>query len=120
LYDDPPDSSSADSLISECNPDPDQSLPPSLPHHRPHDARNVNFPGAAKTYGRTTSFMDKFNEDQYSAFRTTNVHYPFTGKNEWELALFLLSSGLSMRKIDSFLQLKMVIPSTPSCLVIAK
>jgi hypothetical protein len=119
LHDDPPNNNSADSLISERNLDTERSPSPSLPHHQPHDAQNVKFPGAAKTYGRTKSFMDKFNDDQYSAFRTTNVYYPYTGKNEWELASFLLSSGLSMRKIDNFLQLKMVITSTSSCLFIA-
>jgi hypothetical protein len=52
--------------------------------------------------------MDKFNNDQYSEFRTSNIHYPFSGKAEWELASFLLSSGLSMKKINNFLKLEMV------------
>jgi hypothetical protein len=97
-----------DSLAPEYIFDPERSPSPSLPDHQPH-VQSAKFPGAAKTYGRTKSFMDKFNDDRYSSFRTTNLYYPFSGKNEWELASFLLSSGLSMRKIDEFLQLRMVI-----------
>lgn len=82
-----------------------QQLPP--PRHQPHVQR-VEFPGAAKTYGRTKTFMDHFDDDKYSGLRTTNPYYPFAGKNDWELGSFLLSSGLSMRKIDDFLRLKMV------------
>jgi hypothetical protein len=54
--------------------------------------------------------MDRFDNDQHSDSRVENIHYPFTGKDEWELASFLHSSGLSMRKIDGFLELKMVMP----------
>ena len=84
----------------------EQSPPPSPPQL---DAKRVEFSGAAKTYGRAKTFMDRFNDDKYSGFRATNIYYPFAGKNEWELSSFLLSSGLSMRKIDDFLRLKMVI-----------
>lgn len=83
-----------------------QQPPPS--HDQPHK-RRVGFPSAAKTYSRTKTFMDRFNDDQYSGFRTTNVYYPFAGKSEWELGSFLLSSGLSMKKIDNFLWLNIVI-----------
>jgi len=55
--------------------------------------------------------MERFDDDKYSGFRTTNIYYPFAGKDEWELGSFLLSSGLSMKKIDDFLRLKMVILS---------
>ncbi|KAG2060015.1 hypothetical protein BDR06DRAFT_842001, partial [Suillus hirtellus] len=34
--------------------------------------------------------------------------YPFSCKQDWEIASWLLHSGLSMGKIDSFLSLKMV------------
>ena len=80
---------------------------PFLSHCQPY-AQCVGFSGAATTYSRAKSFMDRFDDDRYSEFRTTNIYYPFAGKDEWELGSFLLSSGLSMRKIDNFLQLKMV------------
>jgi hypothetical protein len=73
---------------------------PCLPH--------VKFPGAAKTYSRGATFMDWFHNDPYSGFRASNIYYPFKGKDEWELASFLLSSGLPMKKVDEFLRLKMV------------
>lgn len=66
------------------------------------------FPEAAATYGRATSFMDRFDSDPHATSRITNLHYPFAGKDEWELASFLHSSGLSMHKIDEFLKLKLV------------
>jgi len=99
-----------DPPIPEYIPSTRQSPSPPPPHYQPH-AWHVEFPGAAKTHGQMKTFMDKFDDDQYSGFRTTNTYYPFAGKSEWELASFLLSSGLSMRKIDDFLWLKMVILS---------
>jgi len=65
------------------------------------------------TYGKAATFMDRFNEDQYAPFHTSNKFYPFSSKVEWELASFLLSSDLSMRKIDEFLKLKLVGQSQP-------
>ena len=78
--------------------------------HRQSSYR-VEFPGAGATYGRMPSFLDRFDSDQYSDLRTDNIYYPFAGKYEWELGSFLHSSGLSMRKIDEFLKLKMVMIS---------
>ena len=78
------------------------------PSPAPPTSSRVNFPGAGMTYGRASTFMDRFSEDQYAPFRTTNMFYPFTNEVEWELASFLLSSDLSMRKIDEFLKLKLV------------
>lgn len=98
----------ADPLIPECTLNTPQSPSPTPPH-RQSIIQRIEFSGAAKIYGRAKTFMDKFNNDRYSGFRTTNLYYPFAGKDEWELASFLLSSGLSMRKIDDFLRLKMVI-----------
>lgn len=66
------------------------------------------FPGAAKIFSVGPTFMDKFDADQYSGFRATNLYYPFASREEWELALWLLRSGLSMRAIDSFLKLQKV------------
>ncbi|KAG2080578.1 uncharacterized protein F5147DRAFT_749292 [Suillus discolor] len=54
------------------------------------------FPGASQTYGTGHTFLDLFNSDENS--------WP---KN-WELASWLLHSGLSMGKIDSFLSLEII------------
>jgi len=80
--------------------------PEAAPQRRP--LYRVEFPRAGVTYGRATTFMDRFNNDEHSGSRTNNIYYPFAGKDEWEIGSFLHSSGLSMRKIDEFLKLKMV------------
>ncbi|KAI6138406.1 hypothetical protein BKA82DRAFT_4366524 [Pisolithus tinctorius] len=67
-----------------------------------------DFEGAAKTFGLGPTFMDKFNGDQFSNLRASNLYYPFNSHNEWELASWLLRSGLSMRAIDSFLSLSII------------
>ena len=85
-----------------------QQSPPPSPHQL--SSHYIEFPGAVKMYGRAATFMDRFHNNQYSEFRSSNVYYLFAGKDEWELASFLLSSGLSMSKINEFLRLKMVTP----------
>ncbi|KAF8425395.1 hypothetical protein L210DRAFT_3421273 [Boletus edulis BED1] len=52
--------------------------------------------------------MDKFNRDEFSDARKSNLYYPFACRNEWELVLWLLHSGLSMKAIDAFLSLPIV------------
>ena len=66
------------------------------------------FDGAAQTYGLGPTFMDTFGSDQFSEFRKSNHYYPFASHSEWELALWLLCSGLSMQAIDAFLSLPIV------------
>ncbi|KAG1741933.1 hypothetical protein EDB19DRAFT_1617407, partial [Suillus lakei] len=39
-------------------------------------------------------------------------YYPFSGQKDWEIVSWLLRSGLSMGKIDSFLSLNMVSKSS--------
>ncbi|KAI5993707.1 hypothetical protein F5J12DRAFT_698290, partial [Pisolithus orientalis] len=67
-----------------------------------------DFEGTAKMFGLGPTFMDKFNGDQFSNLWPSNLYYPFNSHNEWELALWLLHSGLSMRAIDSFLSLSII------------
>ena len=64
-----------------------------------------HFLGVAQQYCSGSMFMDKFNMDKFSNLRTSNLYYPFISHEEWELALWLLCSGLSMRVIDAFLAL---------------
>ncbi|KAF9037975.1 hypothetical protein BJ165DRAFT_1352997, partial [Panaeolus papilionaceus] len=58
------------------------------------------------TEGQT--FMDKFDQDIHASKRKSNVYYPFSTRAEWELAYFLLQSGLSMLSIDDFLKLDLI------------
>ncbi|KAG2750291.1 hypothetical protein P692DRAFT_20729847 [Suillus brevipes Sb2] len=66
------------------------------------------FRGASQSYGTGHTFLDLFNSDENSAYHARNLYYPFGGRKDWELASWLLHSGLSMGKIDSFLSLEMV------------
>ena len=68
------------------------------------------FPGAVKIFASGVTFMDRFDANQLSNFHSTNLYYPFASCEEWELAAWLLRSGLSMRAIDAFLKLSEVCP----------
>ena len=64
--------------------------------------------GAACTHGSGTSFMNDFDLDRFSDLRKTNLYYPFASRQDWQLGFFLLSSGMSMARIDQFLRLEWV------------
>lgn len=80
---------------------PDASLASGSPYIEVH-------PGAGKVLGHGSTFMDGFEADLYAEERRELPYYPFTSRDEWELASFLLRSSLSMKAIDTFLSLKMV------------
>ncbi|KAF9035863.1 hypothetical protein BJ165DRAFT_1355211, partial [Panaeolus papilionaceus] len=70
-----------------------------------------NFPGASSTWNTThpgKTFMELFAEDPFTSARVNVPYYPFSTRDEWEVASFLLQSGMSMAKIDEFLKLKMI------------
>jgi hypothetical protein len=64
--------------------------------------------GASYTFGQGETYMKLFDEDEHAEKRKTNLYYPFASQPEWELASFLLKSGLSMGMMDEFLKLQMV------------
>ncbi|KAG2131043.1 hypothetical protein DEU56DRAFT_872231 [Suillus clintonianus] len=66
------------------------------------------FPDASQTYGKGHTFLDLFHSDKNSVYCTKNLYYLFSGRKEWEVASWLLRSGLSMGKINSFLSLEMI------------
>ncbi|KAG1738912.1 uncharacterized protein EDB91DRAFT_1237678 [Suillus paluster] len=66
------------------------------------------FPGAAETYGMGHMFLGLFNTNENSVYRKTNLYYLFSCKQDWKIASWLLHSGLSMGKIDTFLSLEMI------------
>ena len=66
------------------------------------------YEGAAKEYGSGMTFMDEFDRDQFAGEHIENLYYPFTLRDEWEFAAFLLHSNLSMAFIDSLLLLNLV------------
>ena len=66
------------------------------------------FTGASQVFGSGRTFMDNFDLDDFSHLRRENTYYPFASKADWEVAAFLLRSGLSMAKIDDLLNLELV------------
>jgi hypothetical protein len=66
------------------------------------------YPGAAEIKSKEKTFMDIFDNDEHASKRCSNLYYPFASAKEWEVASFLLKSGLSMTKIDEFLKLELV------------
>ncbi|OJA17504.1 hypothetical protein AZE42_11883 [Rhizopogon vesiculosus] len=46
------------------------------------------------------TFLDLFDADEYAECRKDNLFYPFTSREEWEVANFLLRSPLSMAVIN--------------------
>ncbi|KAG0707629.1 hypothetical protein DFH29DRAFT_979895 [Suillus ampliporus] len=65
-------------------------------------------PEPSQTYSRGYTFLDLFHSDENSMYRAANHYYPFSGRKDWEVASWLLRSGLSMVKINSFLSLEMI------------
>ena len=82
----------------DCPPTPPDPLLP----------RSVDFPDASFVYSCSNGFMGNFYDDTHAEERASNIYFPFQSKGEWEVASFLSSSGLSMKRIDEFLSLSMV------------
>ncbi|KAG1843265.1 hypothetical protein DFJ58DRAFT_844373 [Suillus subalutaceus] len=66
-----------------------------------------HFPEPPLAFEESYTFLGLFDADENSIYRKTNLYYPFSGRREWKLAAWLLHSGLSMEKINSFLALEM-------------
>jgi len=66
------------------------------------------FSGAAQTYNGGSTFIGKFDTDEFSNQRTSNIYYPFASRGDWELGSWLLRSSLSIGVIDSLLSLILV------------
>ena len=64
--------------------------------------------GTSEVHGGGETFLAQFNKDQYSAHCLTNIYYPFANSDNWELANFLLKSGLSMHAINKYLSLGVI------------
>lgn len=81
--------------------------PTTNPSSQPSFVKEL-YQGAALVYGTGQTFIDGFNADRNYEHRAEHPYYPFASRHEWELAFFLLQSGLSMAKIDHFLKLNLV------------
>ncbi|KAG1733273.1 hypothetical protein EDB19DRAFT_1830994 [Suillus lakei] len=66
------------------------------------------YPKPSQSYGKGHTFFNLFNSDENSMYCAKNPYYPFSGQKDWEIVSWLLHSGLSMGKIDSFLSVDMI------------
>jgi hypothetical protein len=66
------------------------------------------FADAAHEWGTGKTFMGNFDLDDFADQRKKNLYYPFASKEDWEIAAFLLCSGMSMVLIVDFLKLQIV------------
>ncbi|KDQ57872.1 hypothetical protein JAAARDRAFT_57695 [Jaapia argillacea MUCL 33604] len=64
-----------------------------------------HFAGASVCFGKGRSFMAKFDEDEHASKRSSNIYYPFSCREDWEFASYLLRSSLTMEEIDDLLAL---------------
>ncbi|KAG2369063.1 hypothetical protein BDR07DRAFT_1371648 [Suillus spraguei] len=64
------------------------------------------YDGVGACYSQDGStFLDLFDADEYAECRVDNLYYPFTSKEEWDVADYILRLSLSMAAIDEFLKL---------------
>ena len=49
-------------------------------------------PTSSQVYRCGETFMDRCDKDEFMERRKSNIYYPFTSRDEWELASFLLCS----------------------------
>lgn len=68
----------------------------------------TEYPGAGQIFGQGKTFMDTFDSDKHASKREQNLYYPFSSRDEWEFACYLLRSSLSMGAIDQLLNLELV------------
>ena len=80
---------------------PEEVMPPMSRFVETYEGCSEAFPG-----GKT--FMDAFHNDQYADERQQNLYFPFALCKEWQFALWLLHSGLTLTSIDSLLALDIV------------
>ncbi|KAI5996952.1 hypothetical protein EDD15DRAFT_2163119 [Pisolithus albus] len=66
----------------------------------------VTFPRASEIFEGGETFLTRFELDPYAVCRRLFPFYPFANLDDWRVANFLLTSGLSMRALDEFLSLE--------------
>jgi hypothetical protein len=65
-------------------------------------------PNTPLVFGSGPGFMEEFNTGPHAEKRSENIYHPFSSKEEWGLASWLLCSGLSMRAMNDLLALPIV------------
>ena len=85
---------------------------PATTSQNPEDRQNPfiikKHPTSGRVYRPGETFIDQCDKDKFTERRKGNIYYPFTTRDEWELASFLLNSRLSMAAVNHFLKLELV------------
>ncbi len=87
---------------------------PALVFPHPHPIRptnhllNTTLRLAPPSVAAGTVLEEIRKSDQFAEQRWGNIYYPFASKEDWEVAAWLIESGLSMGEIDKFLKLAFV------------
>lgn len=89
------------------SPLPPPPPPPPISETSPHiNTPAVEYhPRSSFIYGQGANTFERIQGDSLAQRREANPHYPFQGREEWELARFLARSSLSQTEIDDFLKL---------------
>ncbi|KAI5992832.1 hypothetical protein EDC04DRAFT_2911072 [Pisolithus marmoratus] len=66
------------------------------------------FLGTSQCYPSGRMLMDHIFSNEHSKLHKDNLFYPFTSQQDWQIALWLLCSCLSMAAINSFLSLDLI------------
>lgn len=71
-------------------------------------ARTEYYPGAALTYGKGTTFLESFSDDQYAHQRADNKYFPLTTRAEWEFTSILMRMHCSLAEKTELLNTSLV------------
>ncbi|KAG1829540.1 hypothetical protein DFJ58DRAFT_848691 [Suillus subalutaceus] len=58
-------------------------------------------PKPPQTYGRGHTFLDSFRSDANNTYRKENHYYPFSGRKDWEVALWVYATAQRLCRIYS-------------------
>ncbi|KLO05486.1 hypothetical protein SCHPADRAFT_946867 [Schizopora paradoxa] len=69
------------------------------------------YDGAGEDFGEGNTILDEISLAYFVEQRRTNRYFPFKNKDDWEVAAWISTSGLSMAETDRFLKLQFVASS---------
>ncbi|KIJ52822.1 hypothetical protein M422DRAFT_155757 [Sphaerobolus stellatus SS14] len=87
----------------ECNSSPNISHP-GTPAPKPSKAHYHRFQGAGRTYGRAKTRWEQMREERIASLK--DRWGGFGSEEVWELARWMMKSGLSQSEIDNYLKLR--------------
>ncbi|KAI0760729.1 hypothetical protein C8Q74DRAFT_1319609 [Fomes fomentarius] len=90
---------------------PEAKVPDEDAGHLPHEPWVEDFlQPAGTTFGRGETYFDRIHREKQLAGQDTWM--PFESEDEWELAKWLMTSGLTQKDIDHYLKLKITCECT--------